>query len=93
MRKFTIVTLVNAVATAILPITIRLEIKQLFLDLCQNLSFDFHAIIHEIDSQYKLIPGTAMQIFKSLILSHDINIDLNREINLNEPRMLFSFNV
>ena len=71
----------------------RNEIKLLFLELYQDLSLSFHTIIREIDSQCGFIPGTALQVFKSLIMSHEIKLDLNSKINLHDPRVLSCLNV
>ena len=71
----------------------REKIKQLFLELYRDVTLDFQAIVGEIDSQCAFIPGTAMQIFKSLVVSHDIKLDLTRKINLRDPRVLPYFNV
>lgn len=57
-----------------------------FLELYQDLSIPFHTIIGEIDSQCRLTPGTAMQLFKSLVLDGSIRLDLARRINTSEPR-------
>ena len=65
----------------------RNKIKLLFLELYHDLTLDFHSIIREIDGQCGFIPGTTLQIFKSLILSNDIDIDISRQINLRDPRI------
>lgn len=72
---------------------VREEIKQLFFELYQDLTLNFHDIIKEIDSQCGFTPGTAIQIFKYLIAKGNIKIDLNREINLYEPRRLSCLNI
>lgn len=59
-----------------------------FLELYQDLSVPFHTIIGEIDCQCGLMPGTALQLFKSLALEGSICLDLTKRINTSEPRSL-----
>ena len=71
----------------------RNEIKQLFLDLYSDLTLNFQDIIHEIDSQCCFIKGTTIQIFKSLIISQDIQLDLNKPINFYDPRIVSIYSI
>ena len=71
----------------------REKIKNIFLELYNDLTLDFQGIVGEIDSQCDFLPGTAMQIFKSLIVNHDIQIDLSRKINIRDPRVLPYLNI
>ena len=71
----------------------REEIKELFLDLYNDFTFNFQDILYEIDTQCEFPKGTALQIFKSLVLSHDIILDLRQEINQCDPRIMASFNI
>lgn len=48
----------------------------------------FHTIISEIERQCSLIPGTALQIFKELILQDRVRVDLSTLINLADPRIM-----
>ena len=57
-----------------------------FLELYEDITVPFHEIITEIDAQCGLIPGSAMQLFKSLVLNNMIDLDLNRKINTRDPR-------
>lgn len=66
----------------------RKRLKDAFLELYRDLSVPFHTIIGEIDSQCGLVPGTALQLFKSLALDGSICLDLTKRINTFEPRSL-----
>lgn len=72
---------------------LRDKAKNIFLELYNDLTLNFHDIIHEIDSQCKFIPGTAMQIFKLLVKNNDIKLDLKNRINLYDPRRIPFLNV
>ena len=63
-------------------------LKDAFLELYLDLSVPFHTIIGEIDNQCGLVPGTALQLFKFLVLDGSICLDLSKRINTFEPRSL-----
>lgn len=67
--------------------SMRKLLKDAFLELYRDLSIPFHMIIGEIDSQCGLLPGTALQLFKSLALDGSICLDLTKRINTFEPRL------
>jgi hypothetical protein len=57
-----------------------------FLELYEDITLPFHEIVTEIDAQCELIPGSTMQLFKSLVLNNMIDLDLSRKINTCDPR-------
>lgn len=61
-------------------------LRDAFLELYQDLSIPFHTIIGEVDAQCGLLPGTALQLFKSLVLDGSIQLDLTERISTFEPR-------
>ncbi len=63
-------------------------LRKAFLELYSNLSIPFTSIIEVIENECHLKAGTMLQLFKELIRSDQIQIDLTRKINIVEPRVL-----
>lgn len=66
----------------------RTALEEIFVQLYDDLTYNFHTLIGELDAQAGLIPGTAMQLFKSLVLKGRLQLDLHRPINFLDPRQL-----
>ncbi len=67
------------------PDTRRL-LEDVFLEMYQDITIPFRIMITVLEEEFDLIPGTAMQLFKSLVLAGRISVDLSRCINTAEPR-------
>lgn len=65
-------------------------LRDAFLELYLDISIPFHTIIGEVDAQCSLPPGTALQLFKSLVLDGSIQLDLTKKISTSEPRVTLS---
>lgn len=68
--------------------TFRLNLIKSFLELYQDYSIPFSEIISHIESRCRLVPGTVLQLYKHLIRTEQISINLMEPINLDEPREL-----
>ena len=66
----------------------REAVMQGFLELYQDGTIDFHILLEEVDKVQEYVPGTAMQIFKALVMRGQIALDLSRPLNLSDPRQL-----
>ena len=64
------------------------ELEEAFIELYSDMTIPFHTILKEIDHVFNFSIGTGMQLFKSLIKSRKITLDLTRKINLQDPRVL-----
>ena len=62
------------------------RIKAAFLQMYGNYAIPFHTILNVIDEDCGLRKGTAMQLFKSCIISNEIAINPLEHICLEEPR-------
>ena len=64
------------------------ELQSAFIELYNDRTISFHTILQEIDSFFNFTLGTGMQLFKFLVKTSQIKLDLNRKINLQDPRVL-----
>ena len=62
------------------------RMKSAFLELYDDYTIPFHAILTGIDKMCAVKKGTAMQLFKFCIIGNEITLDLLKPINLEEPR-------
>lgn len=61
-------------------------LQKAFLELYSDMSVPFTAIVEVIEKECELRMGTVLQLFKKLIISNQIQIDLTKTINTFEPR-------
>jgi len=59
---------------------------QLFQTLYRDLTIPFSDILYGVESFYNLPAGTSMAIFKHLIRTNVISVNLDQKIDLTEPR-------
>ena len=72
--------------TELIPDEDRLQrLCEAFVELYHS-PLPFNIIIRSLDEKCALPKGTALQLFKHLVLTNVIEIDLNREINTVDPR-------
>ncbi len=57
-----------------------------FMELYQNQCVSFTQLVSTMESFYGLRPGTMIQVFKHLVRSKDIFLNLNKPINWENPR-------
>lgn len=67
-------------------VTIRENLIAAVQELYQNYSVPFQKMVEEIETLCHLRNGTVLQIFKHLVKSNIISIDINKPINTVEPR-------
>lgn len=58
----------------------------LFQTLYRDLTIPFSDILCGVESFYNLPAGTSIAIFKHLIRTHTVSVNLDQKINLSEPR-------
>lgn len=66
------------------------NLEDTFLELYQDYSIPFSEITESLESYCRLQPGTMIQVFKHLVLSRKIPLDLSNPINTAEPRTRYS---
>ncbi len=68
------------------PATINMVLED-FMALYSNTSVSFDTILEAIESHYKLQPGTAIAVFKTLVRDGHISLNLSIPINFSDPRI------
>lgn len=65
---------------------IRHDSKEYFIELYADMSVNFSRILNTVEHDLNLQEGTAMCIFKTLVLERKISLDMEKSICLSEPR-------
>lgn len=60
--------------------------KETFLHLYNQSEIPFHSCIESVESSFGFEPGTGINLFKSLVLEQHIHLNMDRKINLADPR-------
>lgn len=65
------------------------DLTEAFCSVYQDLRIPFSDIINNIESYCKLPQGTVLQLFKHLVLTGRIPLELSEPINLSDPRIRY----
>ena len=66
----------------------RTKLEDAFLELYQDESIPFHDLLDGIEQECSLPTGTALQLFRHLVRTGRIDLDLDHRICIDEPRRL-----
>ncbi len=72
-------------ADAVPDVSLRNEALELFIDLIEEKLFSFSAMIEIVEESFHLKAGNAICLFKELVLSRRVYLNLDRPLNFIDP--------